>query len=81
MLPGLEKLVSEQINEQSTNNQDSVFDFKQTTMHDNARSAEKVFEHARPSLVCDEGQSADTLAPDVVAEHALDHVLSMSIKM
>eukprot|EP00973_Karenia_brevis_P092204 12411270-Karenia_brevis.AAC.1 len=71
----------EQTGEQPPYDQESVFDSKQYTMHDNARAADELFQHARPSLVCDEGQSAETLAPDVVAEHALDNVLNMTAKM
>eukprot|EP00973_Karenia_brevis_P006884 933213-Karenia_brevis.AAC.1 len=78
MLSGLDKLVDEQAMEQPTNNKDSGSDFKQATMHDDARSAKDIFQNVRPSLACDEGQSAETFAPDVVAEHAMDNVLKMT---
>lgn len=81
VLPGLDKVVDAQGEEQTFNNIDSPFDSKQSTMHDNARSAEKLFQHVRPSLVCDERESAETFAPEVVANQAMDNVLDMTIKM
>ena len=50
-------------------------------MHDSSRTAEELFTHVRPTIVCDEGESAGTFAPDVVAEHAAGNVLDMTVRM
>ena len=81
VLPGLDEVVASQTTENVSKSNESLFDFKQSTMHDSTRSAETIFEHVRPSVVVDEGQSADAFAPDVVAKHAADNVVEMTMKM
>ena len=60
---------------------DTNFDNKQSTMHDQAPNVESSFEHVRPTLVVDEAESQNTFAPEVVAEHALKHIVDMHIQM
>ena len=50
-------------------------------MHDSAQSPHKLFEHARPTIVTDEGASADTYTPEVVLEQGLSNVANMQIRM
>ena len=50
-------------------------------MHDTARTSAKLFEHVRPSIVTDEGETANTFAPEVVVEHAMHNVLDMTVRM
>ena len=58
VLPGLAEVVKQQPASVLAD-QSSGFDMKQATMHDNPRSAETVFDHLRPTVVTDEGESAD----------------------
>ena len=50
-------------------------------MHDTCRTSAKVFEHVRPSIVTDEGETANTFAPEVVVERAMHNVLDMTVRM
>ena len=81
LLPGLEELVRSQLAAAATTSSESAFDMKQSTMHDSSRSAQDLFTHVRPSIVCDEGESAGTFAPEVVAEHAMKNVLNLTVRM
>ena len=54
---------------------------KQSTMHDSAQSAEQVFEHVRPTIVTDEGESVDTYAPEVVLEQGMGNIGNMDVRM
>ena len=54
---------------------------KQSTMHDEARTAEDIFKYVRPSIVVGEASSADTFAPEVVAAHSADNVVDMNVRM
>ena len=90
LLPGLAELLTEQRNvaaSLSTSIQntetaaDSVFDMKQSTMHDSVQSAHQLFEHVRPTIVTDEGESVDTYAPEVVLEQGMDNITNMHIRM
>ena len=90
LLPGLAELVQEQRSRPASAGADprpasspvdSVSDGKQSTMHDTARTSAKVFEHVRPSIVTDEGETANTFAPEVVVEHAMHNVLDMTVRM
>ena len=81
LLPGLRELAQTQEAGAAPQKFESGFDMKQSTTHDNARSTEDLFKHLRPTIVCDEGESADTFAPDVVAEHAAGNVLDMTVRM
>ena len=60
---------------------DSIFDLKQSTMHDSVQSAHQLFEHARPTIVTDEGESADTYEPEVVLKQGIGSVASMNVRM
>ena len=60
---------------------ESAFDFKQSTMHDVPQGEAKLFDNVRPSIVVDEGSSANTLHPEVVAEHALKSISNLTIRM
>ena len=80
LLPGLRELLEKQ-NQDTVSGPDSCFDQKQATGHDVSRSAQDLFEGVRPSLVLDEGETQDTFAPEVVAEHALDNILDMTVRM
>ena len=90
LLPGLAELVQEQRSRPASARADprpasspvdSVFDGKQSTMHDTARTSAKVFEHVRPSIVTDEGETANTFAPEAAVEHAMHNVLDMTVRM
>jgi hypothetical protein len=81
LLPGLEDLVRTQLADSVNKSSDTAFDMKQSTTHDTAPAAQNLFTDVRPSLVCDEGESAETFAPEVIAEHAMDNVLNMSVRM
>ena len=90
ILPGLLDVVAEQRSNaagsasQPISTQalmDSVFDMKQSTTHDSVQSPHKLFEHARPSIVTDEGASANTYAPEVVMEQGLSNVANMQVRM
>jgi len=50
-------------------------------MHDSAECPEKLFEHVRPTIVTDEGVSADTYSPEVVLEQGLSSVANMKTRM
>jgi len=50
-------------------------------MHDTAENVEKLFQHVRPSIVTDEGASADALPPEVVLEQGLGSVATMQVRM
>ena len=80
LLPGLRELLEKQ-NQETVSGPDSCFDQKQATGHDVSRSAQDLFEGVRPSLVLDEGETQDTFAPEVVAEHAMDNILDMTVRM
>ena len=60
---------------------DSCFDQKQATGHDSSRTAQDLFEGVRPSIVLDEAETQDTFTPEVVAEHAADNILDMTVRM
>ena len=81
LLPGLADLLKtdDQLTENPTN--ESGFEFKQSTMHDNARSLETLFDGVRPSLVVAERETAGTLKPEEEVLSSLDKVLDMPIPM
>ena len=90
LLPGLAELLTSQrsataaaSNTSQTHEApaDSVFDMKQSTMHDSVQSVHKLFEHARPTIVTDEGESADTYAPEVVLQQGLGSIADMRVRM
>ena len=81
LLPGLKEIVAEQGSSTVSSTVESAFDMKQSTMHDNSRSTEETFADMRPSIVCDEGESAGTFAPEVVAARAADNVVDMQVPM
>ena len=81
LLPGLLDVVQSQWAGDHEHTDVSAFDMKQSTMHDTAQPMESLFDHVRPTLVSDSGAAADTFAPDVVTQQALDNVLQMSVKM
>ena len=81
LLPGLQELLEEQSAQAGSRNEDSAFDMKQSTTHDSSRTAQELFTHMRPSIVCDEGETENTFTPDVVAEHAMDNILDMPVRM
>ena len=58
ILPGLEQIIAESKDLSGEGKMESNFDFKQTAMHDNSRSAEELFQNVRPSIVNDEGETA-----------------------
>ena len=60
---------------------DSAFDQKQSVGHDLPRSTEALFSGVRPSLGSTDSASSGTFAPEVIAEHAVDNVLNMSVRM
>ena len=76
LLPGIEITADE-----ST---DTAWDNKQATGHDHMTlapgQAEKVFQHVRPNIVVDEGDSKGSFAPEVVLEHAVDNIAEMTIQ-
>ena len=41
----------------------------------------QLFEHARPTIVTDEGESADTYAPEVVLQQGLSSIVDMHVRM
>ena len=68
LLPGLAEVVAAQRKDEAASSSqgqarndmsDSVFDMNQSAMHDSAECPEKLFEHARPTIVTGEGVSAD----------------------
>ena len=88
LLPGLLEKLKEERNANASDKNinmeappDSVFDMKQSTMHDSVQSVHQLFEHARPTIVIDEGESKDTYAPEVVLEQGMGNIADMSIRM
>ena len=88
LLPGLLEKIKEERNtnasEKNMNMEappDSVFDMKQSTMHDSVQSVNQLFEHTRPTIVVDEAESKDTYAPEVVLEQGIGNIADMSIRM
>ena len=84
LLPGLLEALAEErraAQDSARTPSDSVFDMKQSTMHDTAENVEQLFQHVRPSIVTDEGASADALPPEVVLEQGLGSVATMQVRM
>ena len=68
MLPGMEEIVKEKQRTEISKSSETICDFKQSTMHDNQRCVAELVQHVRPSIVNDEGESAQIFAPEVVVE-------------
>ena len=49
-------------------------------MHDNAANLQSVFTNVRPTIVTDEAESANTFAPEVIAEQAMKNVADMPME-
>lgn len=90
LLPGLAELMksqksaAESPSTPSRNNEslaDSVFNMKQSIMHDSAPSVDQLFQHARPTIVTDEGESVDTYAPEVALQQGMDNIVNMDVRM
>jgi hypothetical protein len=81
VLPEILAIVREQGEREVRQDTESMFDLKQTAMPERPASESLLFEDMRPSIVTDEGCTADTLHDDVVAEHALKSVSGLTIKM
>ena len=82
LLPGIQDVVQQQQKDTSSaRSSESFFNEKQSTMHDTSRSTAHLFEHVRPSMVSDEGETENTFAPEVVLEQAMDNVLDLSVRM
>ena len=81
LLPGLQQLLQEEAKRSKSDRQESAFDMKQSTTHDASNSSKHIFDGMRPSIVVDEAETRDTFPPEVVAEHALDNVLDMTVRM
>ena len=81
LLPGLADMVENPAEKRDAAEASSNFDMKQSTMHDIPRNAEAVFEHVRPTLVTDEADAQNSFSPEVVAEHAMKHIVDMPIQM
>ena len=81
VLPEIVSMAPEQQQKDAPRSTDSAFDFKQTAMPDVVESEVELFSNVRPSIVTDEGYTANTLNDDVVAEYALKSVSGLTVKM
>ena len=81
LLPGFLDMVAATSDQMINSTVVSNFNDKQSTMHDQARSVQTSFEHMRPALVTDEAESPNAFAPEVVAEHAMKHIVDMPIQL
>ena len=80
LLPGVKAAAEALQQEQRTaQREESGFDMKQSTMHDEARSVEDTFKHLRPSIVVDEAESAGAFAPEVVNAQAVQSIVDVEV--
>ena len=81
LLPGLEEMLDKQVAAAEEHQQKTGFDLKQSTTHDHSGTAEDLFAGVRPSLVSDTSESKDTFTPEVVAEHTMENMLDLTVRM
>jgi hypothetical protein len=67
--------------EKNDKSSETAFDMKQSTMHDAPNDEEHLFRNVRPSIVTDEASSADTFNDEMLAEHALKSITTLTIEM
>ena len=79
--PEITTMVREQQAAAGGRSVDSGFDMKQSTMPDISASDTTLFQNMRPCIVTDEAATADTLPAEVIAEHALKSISSLTIQM
>ena len=80
LLPGVQILAASlQSDTSRVKSEESVFDLKQSTMHDEARCVADTFKHVRPSVVVDEAESAGAFAPEVVNEQAVQSIVDLEV--
>ena len=79
-LPQIKAMVTEQA-ERQTKMVDSAIDMKQSTMPDNPKSTEALFDHVRPSIVTDEGTSEGTFRSEDVMAHGLQTASNLRVTM
>ena len=80
LLPGV-RAIAEALQSQksTTQREESAFDMKQSTMHDEARSVEDTFKNLRPSIVVDEAESTGAFAPEVVNAQAVQSIVDVEV--
>ena len=81
LLPGLVDIVEITSEQNSNSTRGTTFDDKQSTPHDRARNVQSTFAYVRPTLVTNEAESHNAFAPEVVAEHAMKHIVDMPLQM
>ena len=81
VLPELLEMARAQTKADGTTNLGSAFEMKQTAMPDIPVQESSLFENLRPSIVTDEATTSNTLHEEVLAEHALKSVSSLTVKM
>ena len=80
LLPGI-KAVAEALQHDRcpAQREESGFDMKQSTMHDESRSVEGTFNNMRPSIVVDEAVTAGAFAPEIVNAQAVESVVDVEV--
>ena len=79
--PEISRMAAASDSQNSGKTPESSFDMKQSTMHDTPEATARLFDHMRPSIVLDEGTAEDTLHPEVVADHTLQSISNLTIRM
>ena len=80
LLPGVKAVADALQQEQRpAQREESAFDMKQSTMHDDSRSVEDTFKHLRPSIVVDEAESTGAFAPEVVNAQAVQSIVDVEV--
>ena len=81
LLPGLVDIVEITCEQNPNSTRGTNFNDKHSTTHDRARNVQSTFAHVRPTLVTDEADSHNAFSPEVVAEHAMKHIVDMPVQM
>ena len=80
LLPGVKAVADAlQDDQRPAQREESGFDMKQSTMHDEPRSVEDTFRHLRPSIVVDEAESTGAFAPEVVSAQAVQNIVDVEV--